>query len=159
MKRYFKLATASVIVSLALAALSFGYAGVPRVVAHDNDDDDARVKLTFDQSLVVTHAFFGAVRGDIRGELTTEILTRSPVFGRTVRLESDWIVVANDHRSFIARLRGSFNTQTEEVEMEGAVTQGYLQGERVRATGRLVDLNTLRFRGKLLIGPRHGHHH
>lgn len=158
MRKHFKLAIAAPIATLALAALCLAYA-IPKAVAHDNDDDDdARVKLTFDQSLVVTHAFFGTVRGDFRGELTTEILNRSPVVGHTVRVESDWIVVADNNRSFVARLRGRFNTHSDEVEMEGVVTEGYLQGERVRVNARLVDLNTLRFRGKLLIGHRHGHH-
>jgi hypothetical protein len=62
----------------------------------------------------------------------------------------DWIIDAGE-RSFVADLRGTLNTNTGRVVMNGTVVEGWLLGARVHEQGQLVDPETLRFVGQIRV--------
>ena len=88
---------------------------------------------------------------DVGGDLTTE-LRDLRVTGPIWHVEFDWIVAGGD-QSFTARLTGILNTNTGYVVMNGAVIEGWLEGARVHEEGQLIDPDTLRFQGAILLMP------
>jgi hypothetical protein len=115
----------------------------------------APVRLSFEKQAVEQGVWKGTVAGDIRGDLTTRLITlddSEPVW----RVTFDWIVDAG-RKSFTARLSGTLDTTTGAVAMKGRVVEGYLRGAKVRERGRLVDQATSAFEGTIRIKrPGHG---
>jgi hypothetical protein len=111
----------------------------------------APVELTFDKSLVASGVWHGTVGGDIAGDLETR-LTDLRVSGPIWHVRFEWEITAAD-RSFIADLRGTLNTDTGAVVMNGTVVHGFLLGARVHEEGQLVDAATLRFQGTIQVMP------
>ena len=68
------------------------------------------------------------------------------------RGQDPWIVEAGDH-SFTAILKGTLNTMTGKVEMDGTVVEGWLVGAQVHEEGQLVDPLLGRFQGTISIFP------
>ncbi len=91
----------------------------------------------------------GTVSGDVEGTLTTELLSLIPS-GPVMQVEFAWIVSAGD-QSFTAILKGTLNTQTGQVVMNGRIVEGWLTGAQVHEEGQLVDPATSRFQGTITI--------
>jgi hypothetical protein len=109
------------------------------------------VRLTFDKSAVAPGIWQGTVDGDVSGSLTT-ILTDLRIEGPVWHVRFDWIVSAGGS-SFVADLRGTLNTETGAVVMNGTVVDGLLEGARVHERGRLVDPAALRFQSSIRLMP------
>jgi hypothetical protein len=109
------------------------------------------VRIQFDKSISNPDAFTwtGTVSGDVSGGLTTQ-LTSLRVTGSVWHVTFDWIIDAGE-RSFVADLRGTLNTNTGRVVMNGTVVEGWLLGARVHEQGQLVDPETLRFVGQIRV--------
>jgi hypothetical protein len=109
--------------------------------------------LTFDKTAVADGVWQGTVGGDIVGTLETHLTDRQ-VTGSIWHVRFDWIITAGSH-SFVADLRGTLDTVTGAVVMDGRVVDGYLQGARVHEEGQLVDPAVSRFQGTIRVaGPR-----
>jgi hypothetical protein len=112
------------------------------------------VRLSFEKQATAEQGVWkGTVSGDIRGGLTTRLITlddSSPVW----KVTFDWIVDAG-RKSFTARLHGTLDTTTGAVAMKGRVVNGHLRGAKVRERGQLVDQATSAFEGTIVI-KRHG---
>lgn len=109
------------------------------------------VRLSFDKSSVAPGVWEGNVSGDIRGDLTTKLLSRR-VTGLIWQVEFDFIVDAGSS-SFTTRLTGILNTETGAVVMNGRVSEGYLLGAQVHEEGQLIDPAMLRFVGTIGLLP------
>ena len=59
-----------------------------------------------------------------------------------------WEITAG-RRSFTAVTEGELNTATGEVIMSGEVTEGWLEGAKVKERGQLVDASTSRYVGTI----------
>jgi hypothetical protein len=115
----------------------------------------APVQLSFEKQSVGIGMWEGTVSGDIEGDLTTVLtacLGPKPCAGTVWHVEFDWIIDAGD-QSFTAHLRGTLNTVTGRVVMNGTVVDGYLEGARVHEEGQLVDPATLGFEGIIRVLP------
>jgi hypothetical protein len=135
-----------------LLALGMVLGRMPEAVsAQGSAQENAPVHLTFDKSSVEPGIWEGTVAGDVEGNLTTE-LRDLRVNGPIWHVEFDWIIDAGD-QSFTARLTGVLNTNTGRVVMNGAVIEGWLEGARVHEEGQLIDPDTLRFQGAILLMP------
>jgi hypothetical protein len=110
------------------------------------------INLTFAKSATEEGIWEGTVAGDVEGNLRTVLLnadTSAPVW----RVEFDWIIEAGE-QSFTARMRGTLNTKTGAVAMQGKVIEGWMLGARVQEKGQLVDAETSAFEGTIrLIAP------
>ena len=115
----------------------------------------APLNLTFQKQAVAPGMWEGTVGGDIDGDLTS-VLTGctgpNPCSGQIWHVEFDWIIAAGPE-SFTAHLRGTLDTLTGQVVMNGTVVDGFLQGAQVHEEGRLVDPATLGFEGTIRVMP------
>ncbi len=98
---------------------------------------NAPVRLTFEKVNQFDGTWKGSVAGDIDGGLTTQILSLREA-GPIWHVTFDWIVDAGE-KSFTARLKGTVNTETGRVVMNGRVVEGYLDGARVAERGQLIN--------------------
>ena len=108
-------------------------------------------RVTFDKHSVGTGVWAGTTGGDADGQLTSKLQSLE-VTGSIWHITVDWIVDAGD-RSFTARLKGTLNTETGRVVMNGRVINGWNDGARVHESGRMVDPETGRFQGTIRIAP------
>jgi hypothetical protein len=129
-----------------IAVASLNAAAAPQAGA-----SSAPVQLTFDKSAVSAGVWQGTVAGDLSGGLTT-VLTELRIAGPVGHVRFDWIVDAGGS-SFVADLRGTLNTETGAVVMNGTVVEGFLEGAQVHEEGQLVDPAALRFRGTIRLMP------
>lgn len=111
--------------------------------------NNAPVLLHFDKSSIGPGIWEGSVSGDVTGSLRTE-LTSLRIAGPIWHVTFDWIIDAGEH-SFTARLKGTLNTLTGRVVMNGTVVDGWLLGAQVHEEGLLIDPATLRFQGKIRV--------
>jgi hypothetical protein len=93
----------------------------------------------------------GTVSGDISGSLETRLLSISQA-GKILHVEFDWIVDAGE-QSFTARLKGTLDSETGSVTMNGTVIEGYLAGAQVHEQGQLVNPATSGFEGTIRLMP------
>jgi hypothetical protein len=131
------------IVAAGLLSLGLSFAG-PAGAA-------APLRLTFEKEAVAADRWEGSVSGDVAGDLIT-VLTRCNCSGRIWHVEFDWIIDAGA-KSFTAHLRGTLNTVTGAVVMNGTVVDGFLEGARVHEKGQLVDAATRAFEGTIRVMP------
>jgi hypothetical protein len=113
----------------------------------------APLTLTFEKEAVGPGVWEGTVSGDVEGDLRTVLTActgRNPCAGRIWHIELDWIITAGA-KSFTAHLRGTLNTRTGKVVMNGWVVDGYREGARVHEQGQLVDASTQRFEGTIRV--------
>jgi hypothetical protein len=96
-------------------------------------------------------AELGTVSGDISGSLETRLLSISQA-GKILHVEFDWIVDAGE-QSFTARLKGTLDSETGTVTMNGTVFEGYLAGAQVHEQGQLVNPATSGFEGTIRLMP------
>ena len=77
----------------------------------------------------------GVVGGDIVGTFGGSVLALSAIPGSPiVQLEARYEIFATDpSQSFTALVEGNQNNQTHSAVLNGAITSGYLVGERVHA--------------------------
>lgn len=114
--------------------------------------NNAPVNLSFYKCAVSEGVWGGTVSGDIEGELTTiptSMDTSQPVW----QVEFEFIIDAGDE-SMTIHLKGTLNTNTGQVVMNGEVADGYLQGAQVHEMGQLVDAERSCFEGTIRINPR-----
>lgn len=126
-------------------------AGVTFPAQAENSLNSAPVYLSFDKILVSQGVWEGSVAGDVTGDLMTE-LTALQITGPIWHVEFNWIIDAGEH-SFTAHLKGTLNTLTGQVIMNGTVVDGWLLGAQVHEEGQLVDPNTLQFQGTIRVMP------
>ena len=94
----------------------------------------------------------GTVSGDFSGGLVTEptfVDDSQPVW----QVEFDFTITADDE-SMKIHLKGTLNTNTGQVVMNGEVAEGYLEGAQVHEMGQLVDPDDSCFEGTIRINPR-----
>lgn len=146
-------------VVLLVVALVVTLAAVPAMSAPETSN--APVRLEFDKTSIDGVEWNGTVSGDIEGTVKTTLISITPPLDRTnIRPPYGhqvlflWEIEANDPSlSFDAELRGTFNTNTGRVVMNGEVVDGYLLGAQVHEEGQLIDLQALRFVGTIRIMP------
>jgi opacity protein-like surface antigen len=109
------------------------------------------VRLTYDKSAVAEGVWQGAVGGDFSGSITT-YLTGLRITGTIWHIDFELDIEAGDS-SLVTDLSGIVDTKTGSVVMDGTVVDGYLQGARVHDEAQLVDPDTLRFQGTILLMP------
>jgi hypothetical protein len=135
------------IVILAACAL----AATPQTAQASTTGDMSPIRLQFDKQGGANGIWNGTVSGDVEGNLTTQLLSLTPV-GPILNVSFAWIVSAGT-QSFTAVLKGTLNTLTGQVEMDGAIVDGWLVGAQVHEAGQLVDPTIGRFQGTITIFP------
>jgi len=93
----------------------------------------------------------GTVDGDVSGGLETQLLSARPS-SKILHVEFDWTVDAGD-QSFTARLKGTLDTKTGKVIMNGTIIDGWLEGAQVHEEGQMIDLANSGFVGTIRIMP------
>src|SRR5262245_65638783 len=118
-----KCLTAAAVLVAALATAALAAAG-PR--------SNAPVGVTFDKHVVdpTNFVFKGTTGGDVPGSLTSKLVGTPEKTGSNMHVTFDWIVTAGP-KSFTARTKGTWNTKTGRVVMNGTVVDGYLLGAQV----------------------------
>ena len=113
------------------------------------------IVVTFEKHVVDPQnlVFQGTAGGRAKGSLESRMVPGSlEIDGAVWHFAFDWIVDAKaQHKSFVARTTGTFDTATGLVVMDGIVTEGWHEGAPVHEEGRLVDPATLTFAGELRI--------
>jgi hypothetical protein len=117
----------------------------------DAKKNSAPVNLTFAKGAISATVWEGTVDGDLTGQLETRLLSLTES-GPVWHVTFDWIVTADDPaKTFTARLKGTLNTKTGKVVMNGQVIEGWLEGAQVHEEGQLVNPETYGFEGKIRI--------
>ena len=118
------------------------------------------IVVTFEKHLVdpANLVFQGTAGGKAKGGLESRMVPGSlTIEGAVWRFAFDWIVDATaEHKSFVARTVGTFDTTTGRVVMDGVVTDGWHEGAPVREEGQLLDPATFTFAGELRISRDDG---
>jgi len=109
------------------------------------------IRLQFDKQGGANGTWNGTVTGDVEGSLTTQLLSATPA-GPILNVTFAWIVSAGE-QSFTAVLKGTLNTLTGKVEMDGTIVEGWLLGAQIHEEGKLVDPQLGRFQGTITIFP------
>jgi len=109
------------------------------------------IRLQFDKHGGASGIWNGTVSGDVEGSLTTQLLSATQA-GLILNVTFAWMVSAGE-QSFTAVLKGTLNTLTGQVEMDGTIVEGWLVGAQVHEEGQLVDPAIGRFQGKIVIFP------
>jgi hypothetical protein len=80
--------------------------------------------------------FAGVAGGDVPGTFAATVLSRTAFDnGNIVKLVADYRVIGNDAgHSFVARIEGTQNNQTQKAVLNGTITDGWLVGARVHVT-------------------------
>jgi hypothetical protein len=116
--------------------------------------------VTFEKHLVdlASLSFEGTSGGRAKGALESRMVPGSlTIDGPIWHFAFDWIVDATaEHKSFVARTTGTFDTNTGLVVMDGVVTEGWYEGASVHEEGRLLDPETFTFAGELGISREDG---
>jgi len=113
--------------------------------------DMSPIRLQFDKHGGASGIWNGTVSGDVEGSLTTQLLSATQA-GPILNVTFAWMVSAGE-QSFTAVLKGTLNTLTGQVEMDGTIVEGWLVGAQVHEEGQLVDPAIGRFQGKIVIFP------
>lgn len=107
--------------------------------------------LTFDKAAAADGVWIGTTDGDVRGTLTTVLIT-ADTSTSVWNVAFYWVVTAADPAySFVARLEGTLDTGSGEVAMRGRVVDGYRVGAAVDETGSLYDADRSAFRGTIVL--------
>lgn len=80
--------------------------------------------------------FAGVAGGDVPGTFAATVVDRT-IFdnGNITKLVADYQVIANEaEHSFVARIEGTQNNQTQKAVLNGTITDGWLVGARVHVT-------------------------
>ena len=113
------------------------------------------IVVTFQKHVVdpVNLVFEGTTGGKAKGDLESRMVPGSlTIDGAIWHFAFDWIVDARaEHKSFVARTTGTFDTTTGRVVMEGVVTNGWHEGAAVHEEGQLLDPATYTFAGVIEI--------
>lgn len=138
-------------VFLIIAVAAFAFAAFPQPVYAQPFGDMRPVRIEFDKQGGVGGIWHGMVGGDVTGNLITK-LTSAHQSGQILHVTFDWIIDAGA-QSFTADLEGTLNLQTGAAVMNGKVVEGWLVGAQVHEEGQLIDPDTGRFQGWILILP------
>ena len=138
-------------VFLIAVLFAFGFAAMPQPVSADTANNMSLIRIQFDKQDGINGTWTGTVSGDVEGDLTTQLLSAWQS-GPILHVTFAWIVTAGE-QSFVAELKGTLNTLTGQVEMDGTVVEGWLVGAQVHEEGQLVNPNTGRFQGTIQIIP------
>ena len=134
----------TVVITCALAAF-------PQTAHAIRPENMSPVRLHFDKQGGANGIWNGSVSGDVEGGLTTQLLSATQA-GPILNVTFAWIVSAGE-QSFTAVLKGTLNTRTGQVEMDGTIVEGWLVGAQVHEAGQLVDPQLGRFQGTITIFP------
>ena len=123
-------------------------------------NDSAPVNLSFykcdvtEANLEADFVWHGTVSGDINGDLMTQptsVDDSQPIW----QVEFNFSIDADDpSKDMTIHLKGTLNTNTGQVVMNGEVAEGYLLGAQVHEMGQLVDAEKSCFEGTIRINPR-----
>ena len=138
-------------VFLVAAVLTFAVAVMPESVFAHAANTMSPVRIQFDKQGGINGIWAGTVSGDVEGTLTTQLLSAWQS-GPILHVTFAWIISAGE-QSFVAELKGTLNTLTGQVVMNGTVVEGWLVGAQVHEEGQLVDPNTGRFQGTIQVMP------
>lgn len=134
---------------LAMSVAGLAWAGP--VAAEPN----APLIVTFDKTLSdPAGVWTGTVDGACGEGTLTTTLTALRIDGPIWNVAFDWDVDGADC-AFVAHLKGTLNTRTGRVIMNGTVVDGdeSLSGAQVHEEGQLVNPEILRFRGTIQVMP------
>jgi hypothetical protein len=96
------------------------------------------VEVTFTKWRIdpILLTFAGVAGGDVPGTFAATVVDRTAFDnGNIVKLVADYQVIANDAgHSFVARIEGTQNNQTQKAVLNGTITDGWLVGARVHVT-------------------------
>lgn len=145
----FKLTVTCIFLTAVL--LTFAFVAMPQPVFADTADNMSSIRIQFDKQGGSNGIWTGTVSGDVEGVLTTQLLSAWQS-GPILHVTFAWIISAGE-QSFVAELKGTLNTLTGRVEMDGTIVEGWLVGAQVHEEGQLVDPNTLRFQGTIEVMP------
>jgi hypothetical protein len=117
-----------------------GVAGL--AVAQTQASGGAPIEVTFTKwstgagigTGIPTHT--GVAGGDVPGTFAGTVITRDPFDnGIIVQLEADYRVIGADPaHSFLARIEGKQNNETQEAVFNGTIIEGWLLGARVHVS-------------------------
>jgi hypothetical protein len=153
---------AAVLVALSAAACGDAPTAIPSpgnapaLALHGAAPSAQPVRLQFEKCIVdpVNGIWEGEVKGDIDGDLRTELLELQ-VTGKVWHVRFHWIITAGE-QSLVADLSGILNLGTGRVVMNGRVVQdegfGFIEAQ-VHEEGQLVDAANSCFVGDILIMP------
>ena len=98
------------------------------------------VEVTFTKWITAFPAMAGVTGGDVPGTFAGAVLSRDPFDnGTIVQLEARYEVTAADPaHSFVARIEGKQNNQTQQAVLNGTVIAGWLAGAQVHVTFDVV---------------------
>jgi hypothetical protein len=112
------------------------------------------VTLSFSKALVGEGVWEGTISGEVQGKLRTVLVfadQSDPVW----RVELEWFIEADDpNKSFVARLRGTINTESGAVVLNGEITEGYLVGSSIREQGQMLETAEAPVSGMVIITAR-----
>jgi hypothetical protein len=100
-------------------------------------DHGPNVEVTFTKWIDPSFpTFAGVAGGDVPGTFGATVLSRT-IFdnGNIVKLVANYQVIGtNAGHSFVARIEGTQNNQTQKAVLNGTITDGWLVGARVHVT-------------------------
>jgi hypothetical protein len=131
--------------------LNFALAALLQPAFASASSDMSPILIQFDKQGGINGIWTGTISGDVEGNLTTQLLSAQQS-GPVLHVTFAWIISAGD-QSFTAELKGTLNTLTGQVEMDGTVVEGWLLGAQVHEEGQLVDPSTMRFQGTIQVMP------
>jgi hypothetical protein len=131
--------------------LGCGSVALPHPAFASAANEMSPLVIQFDKQGGANGIWTGTVSGDVEGNLTTQLLSAQQS-GPVLHVTFAWIISAGEH-SFTADLKGTLNTLTGQVEMDGTVVEGWLLGAQVHEEGQLVDPSTMRFQGTIQVMP------
>jgi hypothetical protein len=143
-------ARASRLMAVAVMATGLVAAAVPTAAAGAAGTSECHpVVILFQKSAVAPTVFRGTTSGDVRGSLTSVLLTAVPD-GILLRVTIDWFISAG-RQSVILHTRGTIDTATGVVNLRGREVAGPHRGAFVRERGQLVNPDPQTFRGTIRI--------
>ena len=99
-------------------------------------DDDHPVELRVNAAFVEPNLWQGLVGGPFTGAVRA-VMQRSLKKGAIWDMNCTWIVDAG-RLSFVARLSGTYSTETGKAVMNGVVTDGFRRGDGAHLRAQLV---------------------
>ena len=120
----------------ACSSQPFSPAGPSSVAGVAGTQSQANVEVTFTKWVPAFPTLAGVTGGDVPGTFAGTVLSRDPFEnGNIVQLEARYEVIdpAGLH-SFVARIAGRQNNQTQQAVFNGTIIEGWLVGAQVHVT-------------------------
>jgi len=103
----------------------------------------ANVEVSFTKWSIGFPAFAGVAGGDVPGTFAATVTSREPFDnGIIVKLDADYHVIgagADSAHSFVARIEGTLNNQTQKAVLNGTVISGWNAGAQVHVTFDIIN--------------------